>query len=278
MVDAPRWITAGELARAFAADNNKPRSTGDLAGRTFELHLENGQTVEHRFESDSRLRWVIAGGTSQGREAQEAYVATKAREGIYFVDFIRHLERATTVSLVLDLNRGIVTALVARLPDESEAHRSLMDRLAAGDELTGVSCTFLQGSVNTSFTRETARHLPGSELVGKRVEYTYSPTERYEHIYLNERYYTWHCLQGAERGLADTDLCHHYTIASDLFFFVWREKIVPTVGAIVADFDIMRTVGKIFGYEGGDFGRVSNFAVGAHARVLNVMRRDEGNL
>lgn len=274
MPDEARWITVGQLAHAFAADNNTPRSTGDLSGQTLQLVFENGQTVEHRFESGTRLQWAVTQGSGAGREAEETYTATKVRPGLYFVDFIRHLEQATAVSLVLDLDRQIVTALIARLPDAAEACRSLQDRLSSGDELTGVHATFLQGAMNRPFTNETARHLPTTELVGKRVEYTYSPTERYEHIYLNSRYFTWHCLQGAEKGLADTDRCHYYKLADDLYFFVWREKIVPTLGAVVADFDIMRTVGKIFGYEGEDFGGVTNFPVGAHARVVNVTRRE----
>jgi hypothetical protein len=276
MSDSTRWISVGELAHAFAPDNNTPRSTDELAGRTLELHLENGQIVEHGFETDAQLTWVMKQGSGQGREAQETYTATKVRDQIYFVDFVRHLEKATTVSLMLDLNRGIVTALLARLPDETQALRPLLERAAAGHELTAVSAVFISGAVDTAFTADTPRHPPTSELVGRRVEYTYSPTERYEHIYLNERFYTWHCLQGSEKGLTDTDRCHYFKLAPDLFLFVWREKIVPTLGAVVVDFDIMRTVGKILGYAGGDFSRIANFAVGAHARVLNVTRRDEG--
>jgi hypothetical protein len=41
--------------------------------------------------------------------------AAKVREGIYFVDFIKHLDRAAAVTLLLDLNQGIVTALIGRL-------------------------------------------------------------------------------------------------------------------------------------------------------------------
>ena len=68
------------------------------------------------------------------------------------------------------------------------------------------------------------------------MEYTYSPTERYEHIYLNEDFYTWQCLMGSEKGLADTDRCHYLKLGEQLYLFVWREKIVPTLGAVVADF------------------------------------------
>ena len=107
-------------------------------------------------------------------------------------------------------------------------------------------------------------------MVGKRVEYTYSPTECYEHIYLNERFYTWHCLLGSEKGLADTDRCHYYKLADRLYLFVWREKIVPTLGSVVVDLEALRTTGKIFGYQGEGPGGLSNFPVGARARVLNA--------
>ena len=273
MSDPSRWITVGELAQAFAPDNNTPRSTDELAGRTITLHLENGQVVEHRFDTDAKLAWRMIEGSGQGREAEESYVATKVREDVYFVDFIRHLEHATTVSLILDLGLGIVTVLVARLPEEAETRLPLAARLAQGKELTAVKAVFLSGSVDKPFTSATPRHQPTSELVGKRVEYTYSPTERYEHIYLNEDYYTWHCLLGSEKGLGDTDRCHYHKLADDLFLFVWREKIVPTLGVVVVDFDIMRTVGKIFGYQGSDLDKLANFPVGAHARLLNVTVR-----
>jgi hypothetical protein len=44
--------------------------------------------------------------------------------------------------------------------------------------------------------------LPGftDALVGMRNQYTYSPTERYEHIYLNDNFYAWQCLDGVEKG------------------------------------------------------------------------------
>lgn len=274
MSDASRWIPVGELAQAFAPDNNALPPTTDLAGKTLDLYLENGRVVTHRFETDSRLSWEIAAGETARTGAEETYFATKVREGIYFVDFIKHLDLATTVTLLLDLNLGIVTALTGRLPGEPEAAGSLVDRVAQGKELTAVSATFLSGAVNAPFTAETPRHATTDELVGKRVEYTYSPTERYEHIYLNEDFYTWQCLLGSEKGVADTDRCHYYKLAEDLYFFVWREKIVPTLGAVVVDFDQMRTTGKIFGYQGVGFGESINFPVGAYARLLNITRRD----
>lgn len=274
MSEASPWIAVGELAQAFEPDSNTLPSTTDLAGTALHVHLENGQVIGHRFETDNRLHWEITAGKDVGTGAEEAYFATKVREGIYFIDFIKHLDRATTVTLLLDLNQGIVTALIGRLPDGPEATGSLLQRAAQGKELTAVSATFLSGALNAPFTPETPRHAPTEELVGQRVEYTYSPTERYEHIYLNENFYTWQCLSGSEKGLADTDRCHYYKLAEDLFFFVWREKIVPTLGAVVVDFDQMRTAGKIFGYQGAGFRELTSFPVGAYARLLNITRRD----
>ena len=59
MADSTRWISVGELSHAFAADNNTPRATDDLAGKTLGLHLENGQTVEHRFSTGTELQWTV---------------------------------------------------------------------------------------------------------------------------------------------------------------------------------------------------------------------------
>jgi MoaF C-terminal domain/MoaF N-terminal domain len=287
MSDPARWISVGELAEAFDPDNYTPPPTGDLAGATHALHFEDGRTVEYRFVSDSRLRWKAMGAgnaaaagvagarTAGAAEGEAEYFALKPREGIYFVDYLAGQAPPTAVSLVLDLKQGIATSLVARLPESSDVGESLTARAARGEELTAVAADFSSAAVGTAYTVSTPRHLPTTDLVGRRVEYTYSATERYEHIYLNEHFYTWHCLLGSERGLADTDRCHYLKLGDDLYLFVWREKIIPTLGAVVVDFRAMRTMGKIFGHAQGAGGRsdssgVVDFRVGARARVLNL--------
>lgn len=273
MADPARWIPVGELAHAFAPDSNAPSPTEELAGTEVELHLENDQVVRLGFETADALTWSVMEGTGRARAARESYFAAKIREGVYFVDFVRSTERAAAVSLVMDRGPGVVTALLARLPAEAECKTTLAERIQRGEELTAVSAVFCSGVIDAPFTPESPRHLPTTEMVGARVAYTYSSTERYEHIYLNENFYTWHCLAGSEKGLADTDRCHYYKIGDNLYFFVWREKIVPTLGAVVVDFAAMKTTGKIFGYQGSDFDAVVNFPVGARARILNVTDR-----
>jgi MoaF C-terminal domain len=141
--------------------------------------------------------------------------------------------------------------------------------------LTAVSAVFSSAALDVPFTAATPRHEPTTDLIGRRVEYAYSPTERYEHIYLNKDFYTWHCLMGSEKGLADTDRCHYLKLGDELYLFVWREKIVPTLGAVVADFSVMRTMGKIFGHAQDGPAGVVDFPVGARARLLNMTSHGE---
>ena len=102
-----------------------------------------------------------------------------------------------------------------------------------------------------------------------RDRYRYSPSEVYEHIYLNERFYTWQCLKGVEQGLCDTDRCDTYKIADQLYLFVWREKIIPTLGLVLIDLQQHRSDGKIFGYAEASFDEFSNFPVSSYCQVLN---------
>lgn len=273
-VDTP-WISVGELAHGFQPGSFSPQPSADLAGRTYNLHLEDGRTLQYRFANDRSLAWTVTAGPGAGRTSTGDYLALLLREDLYLVDFLDTEERATSVTLVLDLARSICTLLTGRLPDEAEAGRSLISRLDSGLDLTGVEVTFLSGAVDREFNEDSERHPHTDELVGKRVEYTYSPSERYEHIYLNERFYTWHCLLGVERGLADTDRCHYRKLGEKLYLFVWREKLVPTLGVVVLDYTDMTSRGKIFGYQGTDFSTLVNFTVGSKARLVNVAERLE---
>jgi len=261
------WIPVGELAKAFASGSYILPPATDLVGKRLNLYFEDGRVSEYTFETTNKLHCSVVSGA--GRTRDETYSGTEVREGVYFVDYVNHLERATSVSLVLDLNVGIFTAVIGQLPTRFQARKNISTRSVLGRELTSVVATFLSGSINKPFSKtKTPRHGPTNELLGKRVEYTYSPTERYEHLYLNENFYTWHCLAGAEKGLADTDRCYYYKLSDKLYLFVWREKIVPTLGVLIEDFDQMKTSGKIFGYKGNDFRALSNFQVGAKARIL----------
>lgn len=262
----PEWITVGALAEGFAADNHILPSLDDLAGRSLTLHFTNGWQIEHRFGPQS-LHWQTADGSEEGASP---YRATSIRSGIYLVDFLKQEQQQThSVSLVLDLVQNLFTAVIGQMPSAAQTRVDLFTRALSGNELTSVKAQFLHGRIDAPAAPDTALHGVTDELVGLRNQYLYSATEAYEHVYLNANFYSWQCLKGVERGLADTDRCHYYKIAEKLYLFVWREKIVPTLGLVLIDLAAGKTDGKIFGYQGTDFSTPSNFPVGALAHVLN---------
>lgn len=264
-----KWIPVGALGDAFQPENKCLPPVADLAGKTVVLHFENGWTIEHCFATETVLRWRLQEGDDVTDEGQETYVATLPREGIYLVDFIKRSERATSVTLLLDFQAGVFLAVIGQLPTAEEANLAPLVRIKRQLELTAVTVTFLRGTLDAPYSDAAALPEPTRELVGKRIEYRYSETERYEHIYLNERFYTWLCLEGSEQGLTDTDACHYYRVGPELFLFVWREKLIPTLGIVVVDLRRMKTTGKIFGYDDNDtFTSLRNFGVGAWARTI----------
>lgn len=266
MSENTNWIPVDELSHGFGA-NNLP-DVEDLAGKRFDFHFENGWVINHHFTSASELVWSIKG---EAGEFAETYSAVNPREGIYFVDFEKKSEPGTTVSLALDLNKGVATASIAVMPSQEEINRPILDRALSGDNLRGVKVDFVRAVLDREFTEEDKTiHPETDELLGWRVEYSYTDEEVYEHIYLRQNAYTWNCLKGNEVGLCDTDYCSYRKIADNLYLFVWEEKIIPTVGTLLIDFNAMRTCGKIVGYQGTETGALSNFKVGAKAVKLNA--------
>lgn len=264
------WVSVGALGEAFAPDNNSLQYTADLAGKTVVLHFEDGSVIEYAFLDGRSLHWKNRYGGRGGAAGEESYSATSPRDGIYFVDFISSTRACTSVSLVLDLKLGLATSVTGQMPAVGAAEETLLGKVRLGKPLTGVRTEIVTGTIDRPFDPVERLQHTTCELVGKRVRYTYSPTETYEHIYLNPEFYTWHCMSGVEKGLCDTDRCHYYKIATNLYLFVWREKIVPTLGVVMIDLDRLKTTGKIFGYSEFDSASLTNFGIGAHARVVNT--------
>ena len=272
MTEDLKYIQVGDLAKGITG-NILPDS-GELTGKSPKLFFEDGSIMQIRFNSVHRMTWEALEGLEKGSRGDATYRATSLREDIYFVDYIKESQRAKTVSLVMDLAAQKATGAIGALPTEKDTRKDTFSRLREGLELTGVSVQFLRASVDMPLTSDVHPHNPINELIGKRVKYVYSNTEAYEHIYLNPNLYTWHCLEGIENGLADTDRCHYFKIAEALYLFVWREKIVPTLGVVMVDLNAMRTTGKLFGFEGDDFSRLTNVPIGAYAILLNVTNYD----
>jgi len=266
------WITVGALGDGFAPEAFLLPDAA-LAGQTLTLNFSNGWSIPHRFEKDL-LHWEAVDGSSSG---SAAYRATSIRENIYFVDFLKHEDGEDwSVSLVLDLNAGAFTAVLGQLPAaDAVKQNNLYTRARASQPLTLVDAQFIHGSIDKPWQDGACPHGLTRELIGLRNRYRYSPTESYEHVYLNENFYTWQCLKGVEKGLAETDLCHYYKIADALYLFIWREKIIPTIGVVLIDLAAHRSDGKIYGYADDSMTTFANFRMASHCDILNYTDYDE---
>ena len=69
--------------------------------------------------------------------------------------------------------------------------------------------------------------------------------------------------------MGDVERCHYYVIDRDLYLFVWREKIIPTLGVVMLDLHALKTTGKIFGYKDNAMTAVSNFPIGAVTTIID---------
>ncbi len=266
--DALRFIQVGELVKGISEDTLPVDEA--IAGALLTLSAEDGSVTRLAFPKPDLLVWEIVSGPQAGLRGEEACVVTRPRDDVVVVDYVASTRRATSITIVLDLARSAATIVVGTLPTAEEAAHSAFDLATEGAELTLVATEFLSAAIDRPFVPGEHPHVPTDELVGKRVQYVYSRTEAYEHIYLNENLYTWQCLRGSEQGLADTDRCHCRKIGDELYLFVWREKVIPTLGVVLVDWRLKRSNGKLFGYESSDFGVLSTTPISSQATLLNV--------
>jgi len=266
--EALRFIHVGDLVKGISEDTLPMDDL--LAGRSLSLHAEDGTVTALSFSQGGRLAWEVTAGPGAGDAGEETCLTTRPREDVAVVDYVASSRRATAVTIVLDLQRSAATTVVGTLPTAEQAARSAFALATDGAELTLVATSIVPAVIDGPFVPGAHPHTPTDELVGKRVQYVYSETEAYEHIYLNEDLYTWQCLRGAERGLADTDRCHYRKLGEELYLFVWREKVIPTLGVVLVDWERRQSNGKLFGYEGGDFGALSTTQISSQATLLNV--------
>lgn len=259
MSAAANWISVGDLGQGFATDSNTLPPCHDFSGKSLELLFEDGSSWNANIDLDGNQQIInLPNGLRTNVRV------TSLCEGVYFVDYITDNQ---AVSLVADMVSGRALQLQGKLPAREEASVVLQERAAAGLALTTVSVVFRNARIDGGghgfgFPRT-------KELLGKHVRYRYSPTEVYEHLYLNETFYTWHCLKGVEAGLADTDLCHYFKLRDNLYLFVWQEKVVPTLGVVLLDLARGKTDGKIFGKADFVDGEFSNFKIGAFVEAIN---------
>ena len=267
-MSATEWVQVGELSNGFQHHSNAPEASDALVGKSFDLHMENGWVIRQAFTSVDSMKWEILEGASSGESNLETCRVTSLRDGVFLVDFSKNQEVATRGTLVLNLESGTGFCGLSTLAGKAQCQVSIYDRATQGLPLPNASTQVLQFGIDRPFV--TASNGGFSDiLLGKKIRYRYSETEAYEHIYLNPYHYTWHCVEGVENGLADTDHCFHLDVGDDMVLFFWHEKIIPTVGTILIDLKARRTTGKLFGYKADDYGDTQAIPAGAKIECID---------
>jgi hypothetical protein len=255
--DTSTWLPLDGLAPGFDADKAAPSAA--LDGREIVVVDDRGTRVVHRF-SPGAVAWTYSPGpgdelpASSGEDDCEVF---DVADGLVYAQFHHRDLPREAVSLVLDLRSGHALSVVTVIGEPTPGR-------------TRVRQAFVPGRIEGVATSGPAP-APTTSLVGRRVMWRYSPDHAYEHVYLSPHWYTWQCLAGPERGLADTDENTVYEIRPGIVVFTWREKVVPCASVTVADHrDIrhLRSHGVLFGLD--ESGRnPTHFTFGAHGRLLS---------
>lgn len=257
-----RWTTIGALSDSFAVERFSLPEADDLSGTTFTIYPTEGKAIEFWLEKPI-ISWK---DPDTKRTKTATYRATSIRDGIYFIDF---MNGTCSISIILNAPQETFTLVIGKLPSKKDCQANLYHRALLRQELTAVKVKFIHGSLDKPYQNSQYTHHLTTELLGLRNLYRYSPNEAYEHIYLNKNFYTWHCVKGIEAGLADTERCHYYKIADELYLFVWRERIIPNLGVMLIDLKQNKSNGKICGYEIGGFNKVINFPITSYCSFIN---------
>ncbi|WP_163505352.1 MoaF C-terminal domain-containing protein [Fodinicola acaciae] len=214
-------------------DANKAATVDDLHGCSFVLR-----------SGDDEFAWSAS---------EDPYEAFLVDDGLYYVQ--THPGAETAYSLVLDLQRG----------------RALVVTSTIGDTTPRLRQTFLPATID-GIEAHGEPMAASDSLIGRRALWVYSQHHAYEHIYLTPHWYTWQCLAGPERGLADTDENSTYQLRQGIYLFAWREKVIPCAAVTIADHRDarrMRSHGALFGI-GEDGVTPTHFTFGAYGRLLST--------
>ncbi|WP_110588424.1 molybdenum cofactor biosynthesis F family protein [Microbacterium suaedae] len=256
--DTRTWLPLDGLAPGFDASKAEPSHA--LDGRTITVVDERGTRVTHTFD-DGKVAWEYAPGAGDSTAADartDPCEVFEVDDELFYAQFHHQHHPTEAVSLVLDLRGGHALSIVSVLGEASPGR-------------TAVQQVFVPGRIE-GIEQSGPAPAPTTELIGRRVLWVYSSEHAYEHVYLSPHWYTWQCLAGPERGLADTDENSVWRIRPGICVFAWREKVIPCGSVTIADHrdaTAIRSHGVLFGADEAGAG-ATHFTFGAHGRLIST--------
>lgn len=242
--ESAEWLNMDDFAAGI--DTNRIEGTDDLAGRTLVISTDDG-ALELSFDDVGTVSWNATGFEWAG-SGTDSYEEVPVGDGAYWVDFSLGERRVETITVALSPDRGWALIVHSRIHVEGAEVETRVMQSFHGGRIDGAPAS-------------AEIPAPTRDLIGKRTLFRYSPNHLYEHIYLSSRRFVWHNLVGEQRGHAAAELATTYKLDDELYFFTWREQIIPVGTCFIFDYARGTSTGKFIGLEGD--GTVANSRGGA---------------
>ena len=237
----------------YAADMAYHRipTTSDLVGQKMKVTLDDGKAFDLEFTGKNEVKWQS--GSDGGTDWCEVIeVAPKT----YYIDM-------TFVNAPRECRTFFINTQTRQI---LSVHTNMREG-EIGHEPRAVQ-TFVPGVLGDPSVPPTGfKPGPTTDLIGLRAIYTYNKNQTFEHIYLNDKRYAWHCIVGPLRGESDVELQTTYKFDIGQYIFCWREFGLPVSTVFFHNWDQMKETGKFFAI--GEDGAIANTPAGAIIRKLS---------
>jgi len=238
----------------YAADMAYHRiaATSDLVNQKMLITLDSGTTFTLEFIKQNQVTWQ-----SGSKKGTDWYEAIEVAPHTYFIDmtFANEPRQSHTFIVNTETRQVLSVYTIMREGDVGKEPRAAQD--------------FTPGVLGDPKLPPTGiKPGPTRDLIGLRALYIYNPNQCFEHIYLNEKRFGWHCIVGPLKGESDVELDTMYKFDVNQYILSWREFGLPVSTVFFHNWDQMRETGKFFAI--GEDGRIANTPAGALIRKLSV--------
>ena len=246
----------------FASGIDTFRRPGvDLTGRTLDVTLADGSTMNLEFLDGTNVRWQALGSVTATAGTIDPYDAVAVREDVFFVNLeLTSREREAVTIVFSTTSNRVLVALSQIAAEKVEGTPQVTQQFFAGVTTGGAS------SVVTGEEPAASR-----DLIGMRNVYRYSPNHLYEHVYISSQRYAWQCLEGVQRGHGDMDLSTVWKFDDGLYLFCFREFRISVASVWLHDLGYgLNTTGIFLGLNAA--GASTHSRGGGHIYPLGTVK------
>ncbi|MDR1913601.1 MAG: molybdenum cofactor biosynthesis F family protein [Clostridiales bacterium] len=229
--------------------SSRPPFYEDLAGKKYNIKYDNGFEFDYQFADAHKLYWK----DTSGELKEEYYEALQADEHVILVvHIVKNTSPQQARMIVLEMNTGLVTTFFCKIGNEVSAREVDRDIVFGYFSPTGESPESPESTEFSDSIKPTAaRHSLTTNLVGRSIIWTYSPTFSIQHIYASKWYSAFVDFNSFYGGMLLSSPCNYVEINDHVYIYSW----VETEGAGVQGFALMNLfdmhdVGCFFGING----------------------------